>query len=66
MPGEPMDNVRLALDLYEAGEVMMRQNLRRRHPDAGEDEIEAMIVRWLMDKPSHAEVEGFRRRVPSE
>ena len=62
MAGTPETNLRLALDLFEAGEAMMRQNLRRAHPDATEEELRSMLVRWLMDRPSHADADGFRRR----
>ena len=31
--------MRLTLDLYEAAEAIMRQNLRRRHPEADDAEI---------------------------
>jgi hypothetical protein len=37
----------LALHLHEAGVSMMRQNLKRRHPDASVDEIEERLVQWL-------------------
>lgn len=40
-----------ALELYQAGEDMMRQNLRRRYPEAGEKEIEAKLVQWLQTRP---------------
>jgi hypothetical protein len=54
--------LRIAFDLFEAGEAIMRQNLRRRHPDASESEIDAKLIAWLGDRPSLADVPGFRRR----
>jgi len=42
---------RTALDLFEAGVGMMRQNLRRRFPDAGEKEIAARLAQWLQERP---------------
>lgn len=36
-----------ALDLYEAAEGIMRQNLRRRHPNANEKQIERLLIEWL-------------------
>lgn len=42
---------RVALDLFEAGEAILRQSLRRRHPDADEAEIESRIVAWLQQRP---------------
>lgn len=48
---EVMARMQMAMDLYEAAEVMMRQNIRRRHPDLNEDEIEERLVEWLMSRP---------------
>lgn len=39
--------LRTALDLYEVGEAMMRQRLRRERPKAEEAEIDASIESWL-------------------
>jgi hypothetical protein len=44
-------NLRLALELFEAGEALKRQSLRRAYPDATDAEIESMIVEWLHDRP---------------
>lgn len=41
----------LALEMHAVGEAMMRQKLRREHPDADEAEIEARIVAWLQERP---------------
>jgi len=54
--------LRIAFDLFEAGEAIMRRNLRRRNPKASETEIDAKLVAWLSDRPSLADVAGFRRR----
>lgn len=43
--------LRLAFDLYAAGEAIMRQNLERRHPEASESEIERLLVVWLQTRP---------------
>ena len=45
------ERYRIALDLFEAAEQIMRQNLRRRFPDAGAGEIEARLVAWLQERP---------------
>jgi hypothetical protein len=42
---------RTAMDLFEAGVGMMRQNLRRRFPDADEKEIAARLAQWLQERP---------------
>jgi predicted protein tyrosine phosphatase len=41
----------VALELYEVGERMLRQRLRRERPHATPDEIEAEVVRWLRRRP---------------
>ena len=41
-----VQRMRLTLDLYELGESMFRQRLRRQHPEASDDEIEATIQEW--------------------
>jgi hypothetical protein len=43
--------MRMAFDLYETAEDMMRQNLRRRFPEASEEEIERRLVAWLQQQP---------------
>ena len=41
----------LAFGLFEAGENVMMQNLRRRHPDADDAEIERLFRAWLQERP---------------
>jgi hypothetical protein len=48
---EVLARMRIAFDLYEAAEEIMRQNLRRRHPEATEEEIERDLVSWLREQP---------------
>lgn len=43
--------LRIALDLFAAGEALMRQNLRRRLPDASAAEIEEHLCAWLTERP---------------
>jgi hypothetical protein len=54
---ETIERLRLALELFAAGEEMQRQNLRRRCPGASEEEIEKHIQEWLRDRPG-AELGG--------
>jgi hypothetical protein len=42
---------RLALDLSEAGILMMKQNLYRRHPEATEAEISSRLAAWVEKRP---------------
>jgi hypothetical protein len=44
-------NLQLAFDLHEAGVSMMKQNLRRKFPDAAEQEINQRLQLWLEERP---------------
>jgi hypothetical protein len=39
----PLSRLRLSLDLLESGVALMRQNLRRRHPAASEQELNQQL-----------------------
>ncbi|MFI5401542.1 MAG: hypothetical protein ACHQ1G_01190 [Planctomycetota bacterium] len=60
----PAERLRIALDLHDAGVAMMRQNLRRHHPDADEREIERLLLAWLHERPGaeHGDAVGRPRR----
>jgi len=45
------DAFRATLDLFGAGLELMRQNLRRSHLEAGDEEIERLLRDWLLDRP---------------
>lgn len=55
--------LRVAFDLYTAGERMMRQNLKRRHPDASEERIEALLCQWLRERPGAEHGDGVGRPI---
>lgn len=40
-----------AFDLCQSAEDMMRQSLRRRYPEASEEEIRSRFVAWLEKRP---------------
>lgn len=40
-----------ALALYELAEEMLRQKVRREHPEASEEEIEQHVVEWRLHRP---------------
>jgi hypothetical protein len=48
---EVMRRMELAFDLYEFSDQLMRQNLRRRFPQADETEIQRRFVEWLQTRP---------------
>jgi hypothetical protein len=45
------DAFRTTLDLFDTGLDLMRQNLRRDHPEADEDEIDRRLRQWLRERP---------------
>jgi hypothetical protein len=45
------ERFRTALELFETGEAIMRQNLRRRFPNASAEEIERRLIAWLQTRP---------------
>jgi hypothetical protein len=53
-----MSRMKMAFDLYETAEAIMRQNLRRRFPDAQESEIERRLVSWLRRRPGAEHGDG--------
>ncbi len=49
--GRMARRLRLAFKLHEEGVMLMRQNLRRRHPDESEAEVDARLRAWLHHRP---------------
>jgi hypothetical protein len=56
----PARTFRLTLDLFDAGVQLMRQNLRRKDPDADDQAIERQLLSWLRERPGaeHGDCEG--------
>jgi len=50
-PATPAEKLRQALELFEVGVRLMRQNLVRSHPEATPREIDEMLTRWLHERP---------------
>jgi hypothetical protein len=55
--------LRVALELFETGVEMKRQQLRRDHPDLTGDEIEARVAAWLRERPGAEFGDAVGRRV---
>lgn len=54
MPSTPQsiaDAFRTTLDLFETGLDLMRQNLRRTHPEAAEEVVGRLLREWLRVRP---------------
>ena len=47
-----------ALDLYDLAERMLRQKLRRKHPDATIADIDVMIAAWQARRPGAEQGDG--------
>lgn len=56
-----IERLRTALALHGDGVALMRQNLRRRHPDAAAQEIEQLLQAWLLDRPGAEYGDGVGR-----
>jgi hypothetical protein len=50
-PAAVAERMRLTFDLYATGEALMRQRIRREHPDLSPAEVEAHLVAWLQTRP---------------
>lgn len=66
LPDDAAERLRVTLDLHQAGIDLMRQNLRRRYPDASDAEISERVTEWLHTRPGaeHGDAPG-QVRVPS-
>ncbi|MFB6264176.1 MAG: hypothetical protein ABEL76_11210 [Bradymonadaceae bacterium] len=54
------ERLRTALELFEAGVELRRQQLRRTYPEAGEEEIQVRLREWIQTRPGaeHGDAEG--------
>lgn len=52
--------MQMAFELYEVAEAMKRQNVRRRHPELDDAEVEERVLEWLYRRPGveHGDVDG--------
>jgi len=55
--------LRLALELFESGARMMRQNLRRRFPTASSEEIDDRLDDWISCRPGAEDGDSPGHRV---
>jgi hypothetical protein len=55
--------LRAALEMFETGVEMMRQNLRRAHPGLADPEVEARLTAWLRERPGAEFGDAVGRRV---
>jgi hypothetical protein len=58
------ERLRLALDLCATGEGLLRQRIRREHPDLSDAAVEARLVAWLRARPGAEHGDAPGRPVP--
>jgi hypothetical protein len=51
VPPSASERFRATLDLFETGLGVMRQNLRRAHPEATDAEVDRRLRQWLQQRP---------------
>ena len=51
LSASPAERLKLAFELFDAGEQLMRMSLRRRFPLADDSEIEGRLCEWLQSSP---------------
>ncbi len=54
----------MALDLFDTGVELKRQNLRRQYPKETADQIEARVLVWLRTRPGAEHGDGVGRPRP--
>lgn len=64
MESAEVQRFRVALELSEDGVVLMRENLRRRHPQAAPEEIERLLDEWRRQRPGAEHGDGVGRAAP--
>ena len=59
----PGEGLRIALDLFEAAEELVRQNFRRAFPNATDAEVEKRVQDWLWNRRDapHGDAPGTPR-----
>jgi hypothetical protein len=53
-----VERLRTTLGLHDAGVALMRQNLRRAHPDADERELDRLLQAWVTTRPGARDGDG--------
>lgn len=48
---ETAARLEMALEMFEDGVLIMRENIRRRYPDASSAEVEDRLATWLAERP---------------
>lgn len=64
-PLRPEEKLRLALDMFGSGVELMRQKLRREHPELASPDIERLLAQWVSTRPGaeHGDAVGRPRKL---
>ncbi|HTJ45394.1 MAG TPA: hypothetical protein VL463_24985 [Kofleriaceae bacterium] len=54
----------MALEMFDDGVMIMRENLQRRYPEESAEEIEARLGAWLAERPGAESGDGVGVRAP--
>ena len=60
------ERMRMTLDLFELGDAMQRQRMKRKHPNASDAEIDDLVNAGLQRRPGAelGDAEGHRVTLP--
>jgi len=61
-----LKRMEVTFDLCETAEVIMRQNLRRRHPALDASGIERLLVEWRHRRPGAEHGDAVGRPIPRD
>jgi hypothetical protein len=61
-----LKRMQVTADLFKTAQILMRQNLRRRHPEFSDADIEESLTRWRHTRPGAEYGDGVGRPVPKE
>lgn len=60
----PAEKLQITIELAEVGYEMMRERLRREHPDEDDDAIQRRLTAWLHERPGAEFGDCVGRPVP--
>ena len=64
MPHPAARRLQIACELHDLGVAMMKQRLRREHPDEADAEIQTRLGAWLQERPGAELGDGVGVPVP--
>ena len=59
----PAEKLEIALELFESGVAMMRENLKRQHPSESHAQIEERLRQWIRHRPGAEDGDCVGRKI---